>query len=390
MSNGTVGRRAAATFAMASALALAGCGGKDGGAAGGGGGGGFQRPPTPVEVARVNAGDVSNVFTTVGSIRASEAVTIVSEIDGIIAEMPFREGDPVAKGTLLVRLDDRELEASLARAQAVYDQRRAAYERVRSVVEQGAGTPQDLDDAAANRKVAEADVALASARLDKTRIRAPFAGVVGPRDPSPGAYLRAGTPIATLSRLSEVEVDFSVPERFSGELTRGLEVRVSTPARPDLQGVGEIDVVDPVLDSVTRSARAIARVPNPGGLLRPGMSANVSTVLWEKGDALTIPSEAVFAEGDRFFAYSIGADSTVQRAEISLGVRLPGRVQVLSGVKDGDLVVRAGHQKLYPGAKVMPIVSREDEGAPAMPAAAPAAPAAAGGDKPAGGSGDAS
>jgi membrane fusion protein (multidrug efflux system) len=188
-----------------------------------------------------------------------------------------------------------------------------------------------------------------------------------------------------------VEVDFAVPERFSAELKRGLTVRVSTPARPDLEGVGEIDVVDPVLDAVTRSARAIARVPNPGGALRPGMSANVSTVLWEKGDAVTIPSEAVFAEGDQFFAYSIGADSTVQRAELSLGVRLPGRVQVLSGVKDGDLVVRAGHQKLYPGAKIMPIVSREDGGAPAQPAAAPAGgagDAAAGGGK--AGSGDAS
>lgn len=380
MSNGTGTRgRAAAVITWATVLAVtAGCGGKDGAAAGGGGGGGFQRPPTPVEVARVNAGDVSNVFTTVGSIRASESVTIVSEIDGIIAEMPFREGDPVAKGTLLVRLEDRELSASLARAQATYDQRHAAYERVRKVVSEGAGTPQDLDDAAAARKVAEADVALASARLDKTRIRAPFDGVVGPRDPSPGAYLRAGTPIATLSRLADVEVTFSVPERFSGELERGLPVRVSTPARPDVVGTGQIYVVDPVLDSVTRSARVIARVPNPGGMLYPGMSANVSTVLWERDDAVTIPGEAVFAEGDRFFAYAIGADSTVQRTEISLGVRLPGRVQVLSGLSGGDLVVRAGHQKLYPGAKVMPIVSREDDGAPAMPAAAPPASGDAG------------
>ncbi|MBZ0266859.1 efflux RND transporter periplasmic adaptor subunit, partial [bacterium] len=361
MTKQTGTRRRVAAAAILGAMGLAavnGCGGGSEGAAGGGGG--FQRPPTPVEVARVNAGDVSNVFSTVGSIRASESVTIVSEIDGIIAEMPFREGDPVAKGTLLVRLNDRELAAALARAQATYEQRHAAYERVRSVVQQGAGTPQDLDDASAALKVAEADVALADARLDKTRIRAPFAGVIGPRDPSPGAYLRAGTPVATLSRLAEVEVDFSVPERFSGELARGLEVRVTTPARPDLQGMGQIHVVDPVLDRVTRSARVIARVPNPGGVLRPGMSANVSTVLWERGDAVTIPSEAVFAEGDRFFAYAIAADSTVQRTELSLGVRLPGRVQVLSGVVDGDLVVRAGHQKLYPGAKVMPIVSRED------------------------------
>jgi membrane fusion protein (multidrug efflux system) len=337
------------------ALGLAACGGDEGG--GGGGGGGFTRPPTPVEVARVTGGEVANVFETVGSIEAVEAVTVVSEIGGMVRALPFREGDPVEKGTLLARLDDDELAAALSRAEALRDQRHTAWERVKRVVDEQAGTPQDLDDAAAALKVAEADVALASARLAKTRIRAPFAGLVGPRDVSPGAYIRVGQPIATLTQLDEIEVVFSVPERFTGQLQRGARVTITTPAYPGFEADGEITVVDPVLDADTRNARVIARVPNPDRRFRPGMSANVSAVLWKRDDALTIPSEAVFAQGDAFLAYVVGADSTVQPVPVELGVRLARSVEVLSGVSAGDRVVRAGHQKLYPGAKVSPIES---------------------------------
>ena len=108
---------------------------------------------------------------------------------------------------------------------------------------------------------------------------------------------------------------------------------------------GKIDVIDPVLDEATRSANVIARVPNPGNRFRPGMSANVSAVLSERMNALTIPSEAVFAEGTQMFVYVVGPDSSVARTPVKLGTRLADVVEVVEGLKEGDRIVRAGHQR---------------------------------------------
>jgi membrane fusion protein (multidrug efflux system) len=337
---------------VAALAAVTGCGGGEGPGAGGGG---FQFPPTTVEVATVESGSIRDSFETVGTIDALEAVTIVSEIDATVVALPFREGDEIAKGALIARLDDAELAADLSRAAALRDQRQAKWERVQRVVEQAAGPEQDLDDAAADLKVAEADVALARARLAKTRLVAPFDGVVGPREISPGAFVRAGQPIARIAQISELEVVFSVPERYASNLERGAEVSVTTPAYPGQELNGRIYVVDPMLDEQTRSVRVIARVANPGNRVRPGMSANVEAVLAAREFALTIPSEAVFAEGDQFLAYVVQPDSSVMRANLRLGRRLADRVEVLEGVEAGAVVVRAGHQKLFPGAKVAPV-----------------------------------
>jgi len=333
------------------AVAVGGCGGEQAE----GGAGGFQFPPTTVEVASVEAGAIRDVFETVGTIEAVETVTLVSEIDAAVIELPFREGDEITKGSLIARLDDAELAADLARAEAVREQRAASHERIRRVVEQNAGSAQDLDDAGSALKVAEADVALARARLAKTRILAPFDGIVGPREVSPGAFVRAGQPIARLAQISQLEVVFSVPERYSADLVRGAEVKVSTPAFPGRELEGRVYVVDPILDPRTRNVRVIARVPNPGNRVRPGMSANVEATLAAREHALTIPSEAVFAEGDQFLAYVVQPDSSVARANLKLGRRLADRVEVLEGVEAGATVVRAGHQKLFPGAKVAPV-----------------------------------
>jgi membrane fusion protein (multidrug efflux system) len=369
---GKIGRNLGLLLAAA---AFGGCGG--GAEEQHGGGGGFQFPPTAVEVAAVQSGGMRDVFETIGTIEALEAVTIVSEIDAAVVALPFREGDEIAQGALIARLDDAELAAVLARAAALRDQRASNHERIRRVVEQNAGAQQDLDDAAAALQVAEADVALARARLAKTRIVAPFHGVVGPREVSPGAFVRAGQPIARLAQISQLEIVFSVPERYLADLHRDATVTVSSPAHPGVELTGRIDVIDPILDPETRNVRVIARAKNPQNLFRPGMSANVKAVLATRDLALTIPSEAVFAEGDTFLAYAVQPDSTVARTVLRLGRRLSDRVEVLEGLEAGALVVRAGHQKIFPGAKVAPM-GAAPAGAPPAEGAAPAnAPAAA-------------
>lgn len=376
----------ATTTALLALVLASGCG-KKGGAGGQGGapgGGGFEMPPMPVEVAEIQPREVSERFEAVGTIEAGEAIVVVSEIDGLVRKLPFVEGGAVRQGELLAQLDDVELAADAARSEAVRDQAKASFARVKSVVEQGAGSQQDLDDAAAALKVAEANFAVASSRLSKASIRAPWSGLVGARRVSPGAFIRAGDPITDLAQLDQVRVNFSAPERYLALLTRGAEVTVTTTAFLGEELKGKIDVVEPVLDQATRSTRIIARVANPGGRLRPGMSANVSAVLAQRQSALVVPAEAIFLEGNQALVYRVTDEGKVARTPVSLGIRLSDVVEVVSGLESGAKVVRAGHQKLFEGAKVMPIQSAgaaQTAGAPAGDASSGDQGAAQGGTR---------
>jgi membrane fusion protein, multidrug efflux system len=319
--------------------------------------GGFKMPPTPVEVADVKSQSVSDKFEAVGTIEAIEGVTIVSEIDAAVTSLPFEEGSYIKKGDLIAQLDDSQLSAEAARTEALYTQSKAAYKRVKSVVDQNAGTPQDLDDALANLKVAEANYELAKARLSKTKIAAPFDGVIGIRKVSVGTFLRTGQEITQLANLSEIRVSFSAPERFIAELKRNAKVIVTSTIYPNYEVSGKIIAIEPMLDPETRNINVVARVQNPGLKFRPGMSANVSAVLSERPHALTIPNEAVFANGNQSFVFVVKKDSTVAATAVTLGLQTPEIVEVVSGLDDGMQVIKAGQQKLFDGAKVMPINS---------------------------------
>ncbi len=320
-----------------------------------GGGGRFSMPPIPVEVAHARSQTVQDRFEAVGTIEANEAITVVSEIDAAVVSLPFREGSYLQRGTLIAQLDDSQLAAEVQRASALEAQSHTNYERVKAVVDQKAGPPQDLDDAAAALKVADANLALARARFAKTRIVAPFGGVVGERRVSVGTFLRAGQAITDLANIDNIRVNFSAPERFLARLSEGAEVTVSTTAYPGLSLMGKIIAIEPIVDAGTRSAGIVARVPNSGRKFRPGMSANVSAVLSERPNAVTIPNEAVFASGDQSFVFVVKPDSVATRVPVTLGTRTSEVVEVVRGLDTGAMVVRAGHQKLFEGARVMPV-----------------------------------
>jgi membrane fusion protein, multidrug efflux system len=348
-------RYATTTVGCAILLAMSACSKEPAGA----GGGGFGAFVMAVEVAVAQTRPVVDRFEAVGTIEADAEITVVSEIDGIVTSIPFGEGSPIEKGDLIAQLQDDQLRAELARAAALRDQGQSTFERVQSVVDQGAGTPQDLDDARAELEVAKADLALARSRLDKATIRAPFSGIAGSRQVSPGAFLRAGQAITDLADIAELRVVFSAPERYLGKLHRGARVTISTSAWPEISLSGTIDIIEPVLDEATRSVRVIARAANRDELFRPGMSANIVATLSSRENALTIPSESVFVDGNQAYVFRVQSDSTVTRTPLSLGTRLSDVVEVLGGIDEGSTVVRAGHQKLFEGAKVNPIQSQK-------------------------------
>ena len=317
--------------------------------------GGFTMPPMPVEIAEVKQQNIAEKFNAVGTIEAIEAVTVVSEIDASVISIPFEEGIRIKRGDIIAQLDDSQLAAEVARAEAVYKQSKSSYNRVKSIVDQKAGAPQDLDDAEASLKVSEANLQLAKARLAKTRITAPFDGTIGSRKVSVGTFLRIGNAIAELANLNEIRVNFSAPERFLSQLKKGAGVIVSSPVYPGHNVNGKIIAVEPIIDADTRSAKVVARVQNPGQKFRSGMSANVSVILTERSKALTIPNEAVFANGNQSFVYVVNADSTVKLTAITTGLQFSDIVEVLQGLQPGMNVIQAGHQKVFEGAKVMPV-----------------------------------
>lgn len=323
-------------------------------------------PPMPVEVAQAKRQKVTDKFDAIGTIEAAEAITVVSEIDAAVMSLPFQEGSFIKRGELIAQLDDSQLAAELERADALHIQSHTNYDRVKSIVDQKAGSPQDLDDAAAALKVADANLALAKARLAKTKIIAPFDGMIGARKVSVGTFLRSGQPITELADIDEIRVNFSAPERFLSQLKQGADVTVSTTAFPGYESNGKIIAVEPMVDPETRSARIVARVSNAGRKFRPGMSANISAVLSERSDAITIPSEAVFANGNQSFVFVVKPDSTATRVAITLGTRLPDVVEVVKGLQPGATVVRAGHQKLFEGARVVPVPSQNTGAAEAQ------------------------
>ena len=357
-------------IALAASLALAGllasCSGSKGGR-------GFSMPPVPVEVSEVKPQVVRDQFRAVGSIESDEIIEVVSELNAIVASLPFAEGQPVAREALIAQLDDREIRASAQHAEAQREWSQSNADRAQKLFDQQLTSQQQLDDARTNLKIAEADEALAKARLAKTLIRAPFSGMIGRRRVSPGAYLKAGDVITELARVDDMKVTFTAPERYLAQLKAGSRVEVSTPALPGRTFQGSISVVDPIVDADSRTIRVVARIPNSERVLRPGMSANVAVTFSERPNSLVIPDEAVFAEGNQSFVFVVKPDSTVARAAIELGSRDSSRVEVLQGLEPGTTIVRTGHQKLFDGAHVMPIPEQ------AMAAGGGAAPAGAGG-----------
>jgi len=315
----------------------------------------FSMPPMPVEVAEVKMQVVSEKFEAVGTIEAIEEITVVSEINAAVIDLPFTEGSQIKKGELIAQLDDSQLAAEVTRSEALYTQSLSTYNRVKKIVDQKAGTPQDLDDAMASLKVAEANLKLAEARLNKTRIVAPFDGMIGSRRVSVGSFLITGDAITELANLNEIRINFSAPEKFLAQLKRGSEVIVYSPVYPGHEVNGKIIAIEPIIDADTRTARIVARVPNPGQKFRPGMSANVSVILSQRPEALTIPTEAVFANGDQSFVYIVNPDSTVAPAPVTLGLQMSDVVEISAGLQQGMKIITAGHQKLFPGAKVLPV-----------------------------------
>ncbi|MGF1628447.1 MAG: efflux RND transporter periplasmic adaptor subunit [Kiloniellaceae bacterium] len=304
-----------------------------------------------VEAVPVVVDTVLQDIRAVGTLGPDEAVIIAPEIAGRIDRIRFAEGEEVAAGDVLVELDATTLRAELVKARSDMTLAEANQERAATLAQRGTGTLRARDEALAAHQVAQANVSLAQARLEKATITAPFPGVVGLRAVSVGAYVTPGTRIVELANIDPIKVDFRVPELVLSSLRPGQPIRVNVDALPGQTFEGEVYVIDPIVDENGRAVRLRARLPNPDRTLKPGLFARVQIVIERRENSVLVPESAVFAEGQRRLVYRV-VDGRAALTQVELGHRRPGQVEVLSGLGPGEVVVTAGHQQIRDGTRV--------------------------------------
>jgi membrane fusion protein (multidrug efflux system) len=317
----------------------------------------------PVEAVTVETGIVTRDITAVGSMRANESVIIRSEIAGRIQAIQFSEGESVTQGAELVTLDATEFRAQLAETTATVRLNELNFRRAQELQAKNLLSRQSYDEAQAKLAESRAQQNIEEARLAKTKLFAPFAGVLGLRQVSPGDYIKEGQDIVNLEDIASLKLDFRVPETYLAEIKLDQEVNTEVDAYPGRTFSGKVYAIDPRIDEQTRTVLLRAHIPNSDLLLRPGMFARVNLVLEQRAAALLIPEQALVPKAEEQFVYRIVEGKALQ-SKVKTGQRRNGKVEVLEGLSSGDTVVTAGQTKLHDGAMVMVVNPANKSAAP--------------------------
>lgn len=346
-----------------------------GGPGGGGPGGGGPRGLTGVEVAKVDRRPVAEEAVAVGSLRANESVTLRSEVSGRIERVGFTDGARVQRGAVLVSLDASVTAAEVEQTRAELALARANFDRTSELAQRNFVSQSAKDQAAANLKVQEARLKLAEARLAKADIRAPFSGVMGLRNVSPGDFVKDGADLAVLEDISTMKVDLRLPERYFGRIQPGQTVMLSFDSLPGKTFRATLRAIDAQIDANGRSLLARGTLANPDGALRTGMFARGRVVLRENPQALTVPEEAIIAQGAESVVWKVDGGKAL-RVKVETGLRRDARVEILSGLAFGDQVVTAGQLRLQRDGQDVRIIdpTARRPGAPGAPGGAGGAP----------------
>ncbi len=287
----------------------------------------------------------------VGTALANESVAITAKVSNRIEAIRFKEGQRVQRGTVLVELDRAQTAAELAEAEANLAESRNQFARGRDLGLTAALSRAQLDQLATAVKTAEARVAAARARLADTIIRAPFDGETGFRRVSVGGLVGPGDVITTLDDTSVIKLEFTVPQSFLADLAIGLAVEARVDGLPDRTFTGKVTTISPRVDPVTRSLTVRAELPNPDGVLKPGMFMSV-TLRGSPTPMLVLPEQALVPEDGKNYVYVV-AGGRAERREVTTGLRRPGTVAVVQGLTEGERVIVDGTFKARDGAAVI-------------------------------------
>jgi len=309
-----------------------------------------------VETTPVSRDTVVEDIRAIGTLSPNESVVISAEISGRVARIGFREGEKVKAGDALIELDSTMLQAELDKVRSDLALAKANNERATTLSKQGITTTRARDEAEAAFQAAMSNIALAEARLQKSTLTAPFAGIVGLRTVSNGAYVTPGQRIVELVEVDPLKVDFRVPELFASQLRVDQTILVTADAVPDRTFEGKISAIDPIVDVNGRAIRLRAKVPNPDGVLSPGFFVRIRIIIDRRPEAILVPESAIFALNGKTLVYRVVNNRALQ-TEVVLGQRQPGLVEIRQGLSASDVVVRAGQQRLREGVNVRVVAS---------------------------------
>ena len=313
-----------------------------------------DKKPQHVIVAAVRSDEISDRIEALGTARANESVSITANVTEKVKEIHFEDGQLVQKGDLLVVLEQSEEQANLEQARALRGERQLSLNRLLKLEKRKLAPTDEVDRARLEVQQAKASIAAIQSRINDRVIHAPFAGVVGLRNISVGALIESGKLIATLDDTRFIKLDFSVPSIFLAELRTGLKIKARAAALGNKTYQGEVKSIDSRIDPITRSVQVRAVLPNPEGALVPGLLMQVD-LLRNTRQALLIPEAALLPQGNKqYVMVQIKKDDkdTVEKRQLNIGTRLPGFVEVLSGLKLNELVVTHGNNKVQPGSRI--------------------------------------
>jgi len=319
--------------------------------------------PGTVEMAAAEVRTLSETIEAVGTTRARQSIEIVPEASGRIEDINFAPGQHVEEGAILVQLDDTIARADMTEAKARLLERNRMLERMTQLRGSNAVSEAGLEEATARLAEAQAQLDRADQRLDVRTIRAPFAGVVGLSEVDHGARVTAGTLITRLDDLSEVEVEFSLPETLFAEVRIGQKIIASSVAFPGRQFEGRIEAVDSRIDPISRAFRTRAIIPNPDGTLPAGMFLSLDLTL-SQTDRIVVPDEAIIFQAAETYVFTV-EEGKARRVVVRTGQRQNGFVAILDGLNKGDEVIVRGLHRVRDGGAVEPLESPDTSSADA-------------------------
>lgn len=334
------------------------------------------RGPVLVELEKARLVEIVDEIESIGTAAANESVTISGKVTDTIWRVNFEDGDFVQEGAVLVELTNEEETALLAEARANLDDARTQLRRFEDLLRRGSAPISQVDEARARYAGVEARLEAIMARLDDRLIRAPFTGLLGFRQVSPGTLVTPSTAITTLDDVSQIKLDFSVPETYLGAVKKGQLVYARSVAWPDREFEGEVSAIGSRVDPATRALIVRAVIRNDDRSLRPGMMMTVRLVR-SRSQGLVIPEGALVQIQDQKFVYRASDDGRVHRVEVEIGRRRYGIVEILAGLELGERVVTEGVAKVRDGMLVRVKgdgAERYGEGAPGRGAPGRGAP----------------
>jgi membrane fusion protein (multidrug efflux system) len=311
-------------------------------------------PPMPVDVDTARIRPIVDAVRATGRIEAVQAVELRPDEQGRVTALLFREGQYVARGTPLVRIDDAMLRAQAERADADRDLAQQQLLRVRKLREQNAAPPADLERAEAAARSANAALSLLQLQIARSVVRAPFSGAVGQRFVSVGDYVTTSSRLLTLQTVDPQRAVIEVPERHAANLRPGQTVEFTVAAQPQRKFAARVDFIDPIVESTNRTITVKGLAANQDRILRPGMFIEARLATSVRQEAVVIPEDAVQPLRTANIAWVVD-NGKASRRVVQLGVRSQGYVEVLSGVRAGELVVVGGLERMNEG---MPLAAK--------------------------------